>query len=568
MYVKATKTITLKKQGSFIKSTTTKFKQMKTKILLTLLLLICIELRIQAQQDYIWAKSAGGEKKESSTSVCTDKKGNVYVAGFFFSPTITFGSHTLINADSTGKNTELFIVKYDAAGNVVWAMNGKETRGENVSGICMDANDNLFVTGNNEGSAFVIKFDAAGNVLWKKRAGGIACEGTCVCTDPNGNLFMAGTFGCAEITFDTITVTNPHLGGPFPYPDVFVVKYDASGNVLWAKSEGSYLTDNAKSICSDASGNLYFTGSFGGNDITFGTVDLHNSGFYDLFLVKYDAKGNVLWARNEGGTGGTGGTEGTGICTDKDGNLLITGFFKWHDASFGGINLTNEGDTDIFLIKYDPSGKVIWVKSANGPAGEEAFGISTDASNNIYITGNFQSPTLTFGATTLINGGRYNTFITKYDAAGEVLWARSTGGTDEDFGMSVSADAHGSVYAAGYFKSPTLRFGAIDLKNVDPYGTDWDMYLVKIGSPNRIEENPGQQLVTIFPNPADDQIRVSIASNLTGSIYHIYNHLGQEVMTGKLNFEKTTIDWHHLSAGLYLIGVEGVANQLFKVVKD
>jgi hypothetical protein len=557
---------------------------MKTGKLLTTLLFICMELHLHAQQDYIWAKSAGGVEKETSTSVCTDTKGNVFVAGFFYSPTITFGNHTLINTDSTGKSMDLFIVKYDGAGNVIWAINGKGMQDEAVNGICTDASDNLFITGSfgsptltfgtvtisNMGSinAFIIKFDASGTALWGKRGIGLNSDGVSVCTDPNGNSFIAGTFCSAYLTFDAITLTNPHLGGVFPYPDVFVVKFDVSGNALWAKSGGGYLNDDAKSICSDASGNLYFTGSFSGDTITFGSLGLHNEGYYDMFLIKYDATGKELWARNEGGTGGTGGTQGTGVCIDKEGDLLVTGFFKKHDGNFGGISLKNAGETDIFTVKYDVSGKVIWAKSVGGPGGEEGYGISTDASNNVYITGNFQSPTLTFGSATLVNGGRYNTFITKYNGAGNVLWAKSTGGTSEDFGFSISADLKGNVYAAGYFQSPVLTFGTIDLKNADTYGDSWDMFLVKIGSPNGIEETLDQQLVSIFPNPANDQITVSVASNLIGSVYHIYNHVGQEVLVGKLNSEKTMMDWQHLSAGLYLITVEGKENQLIKVVKN
>ena len=128
---------------------------------------------------------------------------------------------------------------------------------------------------------------------WAKSAGGASgsTNGQSISTDASGNVFVTGDFNVASITFGTTTLTR--AGGA----DIFVVKYDASGNVLWAKSAGGTSSDYADGISTDASGNVLVTGSFASASITFGTTTLTNtlSNFPDIFVVKYDASGNVLW---------------------------------------------------------------------------------------------------------------------------------------------------------------------------------------------------------------------------------------------------------------------------------
>src|ERR1035437_3279293 len=111
----------------------------------------------------------------------------------------------------------------------------------------------------------------------------------------------------------------------------------------------------------------------------------------------------------------------------------------------------------------------LWAKSAAGTNADYGMSVSAGVHGNVFVTGTFFSPTITFGSDTLTNaGGTGNTedvFIAKYDASGNVLWAKSAGGTDWDEGLSVSADAHGNVFVTGTFFSPTLTFGFSLLTN-------------------------------------------------------------------------------------------------------
>lgn len=202
-------------------------------------------------------------------------------------------------------------------------------------------------------------------------------------------------------------------------------------NWLWAKTAGNTSNDIANSVAVDASGNSYIAGAFLSPTITFGSTTLTNNGADDIFLAKYDASGNVLWARSAGGTNHD---YANSVAVDPSGNVYVAGYFTSDTIIFGSYTLINTDNTtnstsDLFLVKYNSSGNVLWAKSAAGLNNDEAASVSVDASGNAYITGYFSSYTLSFGTITLTNTDTINytddIFIAKYNTSGNVLWAKS-----------------------------------------------------------------------------------------------------------------------------------------------
>jgi hypothetical protein len=253
-------------------------------------------------------------------------------------------------------------------------------------------------------------------VLWAKDAGssvGADC-GRSIATDALGNVYVTGYFDSPYITFGSVVLNNPNVSGN--YPDIFVVKYNAAGNVLWAKREGGMGADYGNSITTDATGNVYVTGYYSSSSITFGSTTLTNAdstgNYPDIFIVKYDAAGNVIWATSAEGTGYD---FSYGSTIDATGNLYVTGYFSSPTFNFGTTALTNAGSFDIFIVKYDTSGNVLWAKAAGSSYGERAYSASADISGNVYITG-IHNSSITFGATTLANAGNGDMFIAKIDA--------------------------------------------------------------------------------------------------------------------------------------------------------
>ena len=127
---------------------------------------------------------------------------------------------------------------------------------------------------------------------WAKRIGGNNIDiGNSICTDANGNIYVTGLFKSDSIIFGNTTLT--HLG----FDGIFIVKYDISGNILWAKGISGLGAIYSNSICSDSNSNVYITGQFTTNSITFDNITLTNNGStQNIFIVKYDSLGNVLWA--------------------------------------------------------------------------------------------------------------------------------------------------------------------------------------------------------------------------------------------------------------------------------
>lgn len=526
---------------------------MKNKKLFTLILTSYIGLNFitNAQTpNWQWAKSAGGNGYDNAGSIATDANGNLLVTGSFNSSSITFGSTTLTNADTSGNTADIFLVKYDALGNVQWAKSAGGTYNDKAWGIATDASGNVLVTGGFDSPAitfgsitlsntaitgdttdiFLVKYDASGNLIWGKANGGInADESFAIATDANGNVLVTGRFLSPSITFGSTTLTSAG------YISIFIVKYDVAGNVLWAKSAGA--TDPSKNygITTDIGGNVFVTGHFVSSSITFGSTTLTNTDITgatsDIYIVKYDALGNVLWAKSAGGINAD---YGNSISTDASGNVLVTGDFNSPVITFGSDTLTNVGFADIFIVKYDPAGNVLWAKSAGGTNPDYSNGISTDGSGNVFITGEFQSSSITFGSTTLINtditANTEDVLVAKYDASGNVLWAKSAAGTSMDFGFGITTDASGNALVTGSFRSPAITFGTTVLTNVNVGYLD--IFVAKLSGFTGIsEETISSKAVDIFPNPSNGPFNIS-SSTLIDEI-EITNMLGQNIYLSK-----------------------------------
>lgn len=432
-----------------------------------------------------WAKSiisGSGEVK----SVTTDVFGNSIITGEFQNGTISFDTITLSNLGGI----EIFVAKYDAQGNLLWAKSAGGISLDYANSVVVDSAGNIIIVGyfnsqtisfgsitlNNYSfpgdEMFVVKLDADGNTLWAKSTTiGPGDEiAKSVGTDNLGNIIVAGTFIGSSMTFGNITINNTGYRG------IFIVKFDSSGNVLWAKSEGGlgyfYISD----LAIDALGNIIMVGGYGGSTITFGSVTLTNASVpvplnvvSDLFVVKYDPSGNVVWAKSAGGDFDDAVNS---VAVDSSGNVIIAGYFS-KDATtnngsinFDNIILTTSLSQKFFIAKYSPSGNPLWAKSSNGYGSPNlsANAVTVDGMGNSIVAGYITGFTMNFGTITFTNTGSH-AFILKYDAAGVLIWAKSLAGTTTDLINSVALSPEGNLIIGGIFTSPNLNFDATQLTN-------------------------------------------------------------------------------------------------------
>ena len=279
----------------------------------------------------------------------------------------------------------------------------------------------------------------------------------------------------------------------------------------WSKGFGDINNDIGKSTITDSFGNIYITGEYSSPSINFGTTTLTNSGAYDIFIVKFDPLGNVLWAV---GAGGTDDDIVSGITTDLYGNVFITG--SSYSFSIGTTTLPSLG---MFIVKFDNMGNLLWANGGGGSWSDSGKGISTDSLGNVYVTGNFTSPTLTFGTSTLTNVGGSDIFLVKFDTSGNVLWAKSAGSVGYAVGVSCSTDLFGNVYISGEY-SDLISFGSTLLSNTG----STDIFIVKYDS-------SGNELWVTGAGGAGTEMVGCITSDSSGSIY----------LTG--SFTSTSVDF-------------------------
>jgi len=195
-------------------------------------------------------------------------------------------------------------------------------------------------------------------------------------------------------------------------------------------------------------------------------------------VAKYDTGGNMLWVRQAGGIGDD---RGNGIAVDPAGNVSITGQFMGTSAFGTGNLIANGSGSDIFVSRYSSNGNLLWARRAGGNNaiyGDAGFGVSTDSSSNLFVTGYF-SANATFGSSNLVSAGFQNVFCCKYDAAGNVLWVRGAGGSLNDFGSGIAINPLGNVVLAGFFLSSTITFDSITLTNTGSR----DIFLAQLGLP-------------------------------------------------------------------------------------
>jgi hypothetical protein len=378
----------------------------------------------------LWAKAFGQQNSsESGTSVAAAPDGSTYVGGWFSGSSFSLGGYTLTNAG----NWEGFLAKFDNAGNVQWAVKVGGSQDDIVTGVSTDASGNVFITGyfysssvsfgsitlNNGGSsdAFLAKFDPQGNALWAKKIGGTGMDvGRAVAADKYGNAYVCGHFS-GSLSIGTTSLSSSGN------TDVFIARYDAAGNPLWAKKAGGSKMDHVYAIAVHDSVYVGITGAFMSPSMSFGTVSLSNTGsnVFDCYAAVYKTDGNLVWAKRAGGP-----TDdfGRGIAFDDAGNSYVTGDFYSASFSFGNHTLLNTDTlamfTDIFVACFNHAGNEIWMKSAIGYYPETSVSVDVDPAGAVYITGSYESMTVLFDSRSVTNTGVTDCFIAKITPAAEI----------------------------------------------------------------------------------------------------------------------------------------------------
>ncbi|MGB0870576.1 MAG: T9SS type A sorting domain-containing protein [Flavobacteriales bacterium] len=383
-----------------------------------LIVIMCCLFQLSRAQniELDWVIKNGGTSHEQGYSLTVDDFGNVYSTGYF-----------------TGT------VDFDPGLDTV-----------NLTSI--DDND-----------VFIQKLSPNGELIWVKQFGGSSSEvGYSVKTDSEGNVYFLGNF-IEDFNFDTMTGAS--VVNSLGQNDVFIIKLDSNGTLLWNKHIGGTKPDYGRSVEIDLSGNIYITGGFDETvdfDPGLGVYNLTSVGDLDIFILKLNSNGDFIWAKSIEGSLPKYCPFDKGLVSDSLGNIYFTGYFIGTIDSDPGPAVNNlswtSGGYDVFLEKLDSNGNFVWVQQMGGFSQNRTRSINIDQFSNIYLSGNYHG-TVDFDPS--IN--EYNltseniiSYIQKFDSDGQFIWLKEIRsdsmviGTQYILIESTALDNNGNLYSTGY----------------------------------------------------------------------------------------------------------------------
>jgi hypothetical protein len=514
-----------------------------------------------------WAATPAANGDDRAYNTCVDPSGNIICVGVYTTQ-IAFGNTILTNSGSD----DVFVVRYDQAGNVIWAKSFSGQGNEFAGDVRCDANGNIFIAGyftetsltigtftlQGDGSkeAYIVKMDANGNVLWAVSFGGNGDDAfTGLWADKNNNIFVTGNFTSPSITFGNTTLLAVGTS------KAFVVKIDNStGNALWAAGSKGGSFDAGKCVTTDVNGNIYFCGEYYQFAVIFDTDTLANNGEDDVFIAKYDSTGNELWVKSAGSLNSE---KITAVVAEDNGDVYIAGHFYSPFIQFGPFTINNPGYPawNLYLVKMDNSGNVLWAHSDANTDEDVIADMTRGPDGNLYAAG-WYGGTLSLGNSTLTSAGSIDIFVSKIDTAGNFIWAISAGGVTQNYSNSISVDNNGDIVTGGFFETGSMTFGGNTIGGLAP----WNMFIAKLAEPTGINSAENFSF-SVFPVPASDHLYV--VSN-SASIYKltIYDQTGKQIYYAEKNGMDYSIGISDFADGIYYLKLENnqaVINRKFIV---
>ena len=544
-------------------------------------LLVVVGLVVGAQgfaYGQAWArveKGGGTGAEEAGRGVVMDEMGNSYVVGYF-SGTATFGGTTL----SSLGGYDIFIASYDNDLRLRWAFRAGGVKDDFGLGIALDPRGGVYITGScsdnsdfrdsilvspdfRKALVFLVGFTTDGNVRMARGFGSYGA-GTGLAVGPSGNVYMSGYFG-GGINFDNVALSATGSDA------IFLASFDANGTARWGRSAGATtITGGSRrglAVAVDKDENVYTTG-WVAEATDFGDTVLYAQGIANIFLARYDgSNGTFRWLRS---TGGANYDVGTGVGTDMNGNIFLTGYYQGPISFLGTDSLQNENYlSNIFVAEFAPSGALTWVRSAGGAGGDEAYGITTDNSGYSYIIGKFVGPARFNKDYAFPGDGGEDVFIAKYWPNGGLDDVGTAGGIGDDIGYAVGLGPYASaeswdVIVTGSFQE-SVNFDGFTRTHLESSGGS-DMFVARFQwFSNDVDTPPSRAPVTITNHGGRLMIE-GYADQSARATVRVVDLLGATL--GKEGFIVEEGMWSHPvvvampSAGTYLVVVD-IGNQRF-----
>jgi len=378
----------------------------------------------------------GGSRNESAQSIKKTGDGGYVILGYTQS----------MDGDISEKQNESFdywVLKYDAQHSLQWSRTYGGTGTDVGNDIVQTIDGGYAIIGYSTSSDedvsenagahdyWIAKLDAAGNMSWQKSFGYSGTDDGLSIIQSNDNGYLIT--GVLDVSASGGAGNTRHSNSRHAGGDYWAIKLDTSGTLQWSKYFGGSFTDIPYDVIETNSGYI-LAGSSDSND-----VDISNSnGQYDFWVINISTTGELVWEKSYGGSEID---EARAIVHSGDGNFLIIGDTRSNDVDIS----ENQGGADLWVIKIDPMGELIWEKTLGGSSFDVGRSIKRMQDGGFLISGSSRSSDGDVSS----NQGQNDAWVLKINSTGALEWERSIGGTSIDFANDAIELNDGSVIAVG-----------------------------------------------------------------------------------------------------------------------
>lgn len=493
-----------------------------------LILISLITTGIQAQFTTIdWEKTFGSTQSEVNHTIALNGPSGYLIAN---------DSRANDGTAAVAKGgADVWVASLDLTGNINWQTTIGGTLDDFPKKIIKGTDNAIYVVGYskstdqdipaNQGDddILLVKLDLTGNLIWAKTYGGSARDrGETILQKPNGNLLIAALS----------MSSNGDISSNYGSFDYIIMELDTAGNIIWEKNYGGSGTDQVRDIKKLLDGNYIMTGLSTSSNFDANS----NNGSYDYLTIKFNDTGLVIWSDAEGGSGLD---YAEGILPLPDSSIIVAGYSGSKNFDVDSVYSGN----DIWIIKYDKNGTILWKEIYGGNADDalldiiqlnngDVYGIGTTSSSDGQVSSNYGSSDVW-----LINIATSN---------GSLISEKNYGGSSTDQGYELLENSTNDIVMMARSSSNT--------NDVTTNIGGSDSWVVKLNPSSTSIYDLTNNEISFFPNPASNTIVIETNKEEFIDI-RIHDLQGKLLLQENNNSVRSLINVSDFKNGTYFLSV-------------